>query len=101
MRLKVIVIVGWHSWSSNPKYTQPTHFDCLLSACVALAKEFGGIDYIEVSAFKNDGVNELFDTIVKNIFAANPNAGQVSYAKEERKKVFLVLMILLFRLAPF
>ena len=44
----------------------------------ALAKSFGSIDYVEVSAFKNEGVNELFEAIVKSIFNANPNAGALN-----------------------
>merc|ERR1712137_1207165 len=42
----------------------------------ALAKEFGNIKFVEVSAFVDDGVNEMFENIVTTIFEKNPEAGK-------------------------
>jgi GTPase SAR1 family protein len=42
----------------------------------ALAREFGNIHCVEVSAFSNIGINGLFDDIVKTIFIADSNAGK-------------------------
>jgi GTPase SAR1 family protein len=50
----------------------------------ALAAEFGKtgatVEYIEVSAFKDDGIDTLFNKIVNTIFIKNPHAGQSSSA---------------------
>lgn len=42
----------------------------------ACAKNFDNCKFMEVSAKTNDGVTDLFETIVREIFAKDPNAGQ-------------------------